>query len=72
MILQLLNRYDLHSQLKPEVRDRRFTEFVKKGKPEKDFDFTWMGLDMLMLPTMHFGYQGVTATMKKESFFLFP
>ena len=54
-----------HENHAPEVIDKRWREWAEKGKPKDKFDHTAMGLDMLTAPTKHFGWKGITATMKK-------
>jgi hypothetical protein len=56
----------IHTSEFPEPKDdKRFREWVKNGKPENKFDFVEMGLDMLVMPTRHFGWTAITETMKK-------
>jgi hypothetical protein len=59
-----------HPAHTPEEIDKTFREWVEKGKPEDQFDHTAMGLDMLTIPTKHFGWEGITETMKKVMFCL--
>ena len=54
-----------HTNHAPDVIDKRWREWVKNGKPEDKFDHTTMGLDMMTAPTKHFGWEEITATMKK-------
>jgi len=56
---------DPHPAHTPDEIDKNFREWVEKGKPEDQFDHTAMGLDMLTIPTRHFGWEGITETMKK-------
>ena len=49
----------------PEESDKRWNEWVKNGKPADKFDHTDMGLQMLTIPAKHFGWEGMTETMKK-------
>ena len=50
--------------------DEQFREWVQNGKPEDKFDHTFMGLDMMTIPTKYFGWEGITETMKKVFTFL--
>jgi hypothetical protein len=61
---------DPHPNHTPDVTDKRWRDWVASGKPEDKFDHTVMGLDMMTFPTKHFGWQGITETMKQVIFFI--
>ena len=56
---------DPHPAHTSEEIDKNFREWVKKGKPEDQFDHIAMGLDMMTIPTKFLGWEGITETMKK-------
>jgi hypothetical protein len=60
---------DPHPNHTPDVTDKRWRDWVASGKPEDKFDHTVMGLDMMTFPTKHFGWQGITETMKQVSYY---
>ena len=44
--------------------EEKLKQWSKEGKKAEKFDHTWMGLGLLALPTRHFGWDGITKTMK--------
>ena len=56
-----------HNEIKADNALKKMKDWFKAGKPKDKFDPTWMGLIMLTQPTYHFGWEGLTATMKKVS-----
>ena len=55
----------LDQQIRSDKSIKDMRNWFKAGKPKDKFDPVSMGLDMLTLPTKHFGWKGITATMKK-------
>ncbi len=47
--------------------EEKLKQWSKEGKDPSKFDHTWMGLGLLALPTRHFGWEGITKTMKVVS-----
>ena len=62
------DRGGVHKQLQNGKPLKAMRKWFKAGKPKDQFDSTWMGLDMLTFPTKHFGWKGITTTMKKVSY----
>lgn len=59
------NTRNPYSHPTPEGTDKQFREWVEQGKPEDQFDHGLMGLNMMIIPTKFFGWEGITETMKK-------
>ena len=62
----------LHPEMQGDAPIKRCREWYKAGKPKDKFDSIWMGLNMMTYPTKQFGWEGMTTTMKKASFFSWP
>ena len=60
----------LHPEMQGDAPIKKWREWFKAGKPKDKFDTIWMGLNMMTYPTKQFGWEGMTTTMKKASFFL--
>ena len=53
-----------HEQYAKGKVEEKLKQWSKDGKDAAKFDHTWMGLGLLTLPTRHFGWDGITKTMK--------
>jgi hypothetical protein len=58
----------LHVEIQGDKPINKMKEWFKAGKPKDKFDSIWMGLDMMTYPTKHFGWEGITVTMKAVCF----